>query len=157
MHVCFFSLSMYQTFLDDAWVNIDIRWNNFFCHLGNLMDFFEIVWLFVCLSFLLYILIVSKNWSSWIIENIIEEQSCQIQNLRDFCLFIACGVKKYGIGCLEDCGNCRYPTDCFHINGTCLSGCSSGYINHICKTRIHILILMKFCSTLNCIYFILYS
>ena len=51
------------------------------------------------------------------------------------CLFKACTTEIYGLGCNEKCGNCRNASDCFHVNGTCLSGCVPGYSDHQCKTR----------------------
>lgn len=37
--------------------------------------------------------------------------------------------------CKERCGHCREFDQCFHINGTCLTGCDAGYQGEYCKTR----------------------
>uniref|UniRef100_K1RXX9 EGF-like domain-containing protein n=1 Tax=Magallana gigas TaxID=29159 RepID=K1RXX9_MAGGI len=33
------------------------------------------------------------------------------------------------------CGHCRNNGFCFHINGTCLTGCSAGFTGEVCKIR----------------------
>ena len=52
-------------------------------------------------------------------------------------MFAACNAGKYGLHCEEDCGNCSDSSQCFHVNGTCLSGCSAGYQGHTCKGDLH--------------------
>lgn len=49
-------------------------------------------------------------------------------------LFEACDNGYYGNECNNTCGYCLDLSDCFHINGTCLNGCESGYIGDLCKS-----------------------
>ena len=49
-------------------------------------------------------------------------------------LFEACVNGYYGKECNNTCGYCLDLSDCFHINGTCLNGCESGYIGDLCKS-----------------------
>lgn len=51
------------------------------------------------------------------------------------CFIIECEQGLYGIGCSETCGHCRDVDQCFHVNGTCLTGCDAGYQDGLCKTR----------------------
>ena len=44
-----------------------------------------------------------------------------------------CTAGKYGLHCEMDCGKCSNTSKCFHVNGTCLSGCSAGFQGHTCK------------------------
>ena len=46
-----------------------------------------------------------------------------------------CVSGLYGVDCKEICGNCRDIDQCFHRNGTCLTGCADGYQGDLCKTR----------------------
>lgn len=52
-------------------------------------------------------------------------------------MFAECIAGKYGLDCKEDCGNCFDNSQCFHVNGTCLSGCSASYQGHTCKGDLH--------------------
>ena len=58
--------------------------------------------------------------------------------------FLSCILKKgcaegyYGDECSKVCGWCKHADDCYHVNGTCLNGCESGYIDDMCKTRKYI-------------------
>lgn len=49
--------------------------------------------------------------------------------------FKACDRGSYGTDCNQNCGRCRYVDDCFHVNGTCFSGCDVGYDGNLCKSR----------------------
>ena len=46
-----------------------------------------------------------------------------------------CDLGTYGDKCNEKCGNCLDLNECHHSNGTCLTGCSAGYHDALCKTR----------------------
>ena len=48
--------------------------------------------------------------------------------------FTECESGTYGRKCENSCGHCVNQTDCFHINGTCLKGCGTGYLGNECKT-----------------------
>lgn len=50
----------------------------------------------------------------------------------------ACEHGSYGVDCKGICGQCRDINQCFHINGTCLTGCDVGYQGKYCKTRRYI-------------------
>ena len=43
-----------------------------------------------------------------------------------------CTGRKYGAGCLEDCGYCVEYEKCHHISGKCLNGCKEGYQGLTC-------------------------
>lgn len=45
-----------------------------------------------------------------------------------------CTQGWYGRDCTEKCGHCLDENQCFHINGTCVSGCQPGYEGHLCKS-----------------------
>lgn len=45
-----------------------------------------------------------------------------------------CRKGSYGINCNETCGHCQDINQCSHINGTCLTGCESGFQGDFCKT-----------------------
>lgn len=47
---------------------------------------------------------------------------------------IVCENGTYGEECNNTCGQCRDEEYCYHTNGTCPSGCNSGYLDDICKT-----------------------
>ena len=47
---------------------------------------------------------------------------------------LACDPGKYGYRCNDTCGQCRDKGMCFHTNGSCLSGCDTGYYGDLCKT-----------------------
>ena len=51
------------------------------------------------------------------------------------CFFpkLVCENGTYGHDCDYTCGHCRDDEHCYHTNGTCLNGCKSGYIGHLCK------------------------
>ena len=49
-------------------------------------------------------------------------------------LFTECDIGTFGLHCNEICGQCQDVNDCLQTNGTCLSGCSSGYQGDKCKT-----------------------
>ena len=51
----------------------------------------------------------------------------------DGCLLIACENGTYGRDCNKTCGHCRDGSSCLHTNGTCLTGCDSGYFGDLCK------------------------
>ena len=51
--------------------------------------------------------------------------------------FSACDGGKYGKECKNTCGECMEQEDCFHINGTCLNGCASGYQEFLCNRRMY--------------------
>ena len=46
---------------------------------------------------------------------------------------LECSLGKYGLNCREICGNCSDVSYCHKGNGTCLTGCSSGYKGPLCK------------------------
>lgn len=46
-----------------------------------------------------------------------------------------CSIGFYGTGCNGDCGNCLDINQCYHIDGSCLTGCKAGYQGDTCKTR----------------------
>lgn len=50
-------------------------------------------------------------------------------------LIAECHTGFYGVACKEICGNCRDVNQCDHTNGTCLTGCVSGYMGDLCQTR----------------------
>lgn len=47
--------------------------------------------------------------------------------------FTACDRGLYGNDCNETCGHCIDIDECFHINGTCLTGCAAGYLGDLCN------------------------
>lgn len=49
-----------------------------------------------------------------------------------------CTKGSYGSGCNETCGHCRHVSQCFHINGSCPTGCDTGYQGGLCKSREYI-------------------
>ena len=46
----------------------------------------------------------------------------------------ACDQGKYGNGCNNLCGHCLDQDNCYHTNGTCMTGCKPGYHGALCKT-----------------------
>ena len=50
-------------------------------------------------------------------------------------LSIGCETGKYGPQCQKTCGYCLDQSECFHTNGTCLTGCLAGYQGVLCATR----------------------
>lgn len=61
-----------------------------------------------------------------------------------FITHVACDKGFYGVDCNEKCGSCHDVSQCFHINGTCLTGCSAGYQGEFCKTREYIYMDIEF-------------
>lgn len=51
-----------------------------------------------------------------------------------FSLQLVCENETYGQECNYTCGQCRDNKNCYHTNGTCLSGCDPGYFGDLCKT-----------------------
>ena len=45
-----------------------------------------------------------------------------------------CTQGWYGKDSKEKCGHCLDGHQCFHINGTCISGCQPGYEGQLCKS-----------------------
>ena len=62
---------------------------------------------------------------------------CVFKLMWFFCHVFHKGCEEgyFGTECSQVCGLCRNTVDCHHVNGTCLTGCKSGYIGHMCKTR----------------------
>lgn len=53
-------------------------------------------------------------------------------------LVLECTNGKYGEHCQNDCGHCRYVSQCNHVNGTCVNGCKSGYKQPTCTQSTYI-------------------
>lgn len=51
---------------------------------------------------------------------------------RVTCITIGCDNNVYGPACKRSSGNCLNRKDCYHINGSCLSGCKAGYKGEKC-------------------------
>ena len=49
--------------------------------------------------------------------------------------FEACNNGTYGLECNNTCGYCLDGDNCSKANGTCIRGCSAGYVGNLCKTR----------------------
>ena len=49
--------------------------------------------------------------------------------------FIECDNGTYGKECKASCGHCFNQEPCYHINGTCFTGCESGYLGDLCQSR----------------------
>ena len=64
--------------------------------------------------------------------------------------FTACLNGTYGKECNNTCGNCFGQGECLHTNGTCLSGCDSGFFGEECKTGIIDRIISNMLLILNC-------
>lgn len=47
--------------------------------------------------------------------------------------FAECENGKYGLNCENNCGHCQQDTQCHNVNGSCLQGCSPGYIGSFCN------------------------
>ena len=60
---------------------------------------------------------------------------------QTFLFFIDCNQGTHGLGCKQTCGNCMNNESCFHINGSCLTGCDPGYEGEKCNTGM----LIHFC------------
>lgn len=62
------------------------------------------------------------------------------------CLCIACSNGTFGEGCKLTCGHCYGNSACDHVNGSCVSGCASGWTGTVCNKseRIRILFLAAF-------------
>lgn len=52
-----------------------------------------------------------------------------------------CEKGSFGIDCQNRCGHCLDHDQCYHTNGTCLTGCDVGYQGHLCTTRRYCLII----------------
>lgn len=70
-----------------------------------------------------------------------------LNNIKDnfmikYSQLIACESGLYGVDCNETCGHCKDVTQCFHVNGTCLTGCKPGYQDELCRTGEKVLCLM---------------
>lgn len=52
--------------------------------------------------------------------------------------FTACDRGLYGIDCNETCGHCIDIDECFHTNGTCLTGCAAGYLGDLCNKCMYV-------------------
>ena len=50
-------------------------------------------------------------------------------------MLLECEFATYGDQCKETCGQCQDLTKCHYKNGTCLTGCKTGYHGVLCKTR----------------------
>lgn len=50
----------------------------------------------------------------------------------------ACEEGMYGVNCSTPCGHCLDSDQCHHINGTCISGCDSGYQGIKCLKGDHL-------------------
>lgn len=61
-----------------------------------------------------------------------------VDSLLKTTFFVACEKGYYGRECSYTCGHCLDKNECFHTNGTCLSGCEFGYIGDLCKTSMFI-------------------
>ncbi|XP_065926592.1 uncharacterized protein [Magallana gigas] len=46
----------------------------------------------------------------------------------------ACGRGYYGAECQQECGHCLDLSQCFHTNGSCLTGCDAGYNGEMCTS-----------------------
>lgn len=68
--------------------------------------------------------------------HILESKSFQ-KNLLQHKLncIIECDRGSFGVACNELCGQCLDVNQCFHTNGTCLTGCIAGFKGDLCKTR----------------------
>ena len=44
---------------------------------------------------------------------------------------LECEQNTHGMNCTGSCGYC-YDSSCYHVNGTCLAGCSPGYHGPLC-------------------------
>ena len=51
------------------------------------------------------------------------------------CFTKACAEGFYGNACSHVCGHCVDHEGCHHINGSCLRGCTPGYIGYKCDRR----------------------
>lgn len=57
--------------------------------------------------------------------------------------FQVCPEGQYGKLCSFRCGNCLNQDPCYHINGSCLFGCSSGWKGNYCdKSEFHFYFLI---------------
>lgn len=60
----------------------------------------------------------------------------KLDNKTKMLLFLkGCDNGLYGVDCSKTCGRCLNESHCFHINGSCLTGCDAGYEGDACKTR----------------------
>ena len=49
-------------------------------------------------------------------------------------MFIECKQFTYGLECNQTCGNCTRGEQCYHVNGSCLSGCDVGVHGDKCDS-----------------------
>lgn len=74
-----------------------------------------------------------KNMFIW--NQLVQALSYVTFVLNDNLIVSACAGGSYGVECNKTCGHCRDINQCYHINGTCLTGCDAGYQGNLCKTR----------------------
>ena len=48
-------------------------------------------------------------------------------------IFLECETGYFGPDCKSECGHCLNASQCHRGNGTCLRGCSPGYIGSFCR------------------------
>nr|XP_034322449.1 receptor-type tyrosine-protein phosphatase epsilon [Crassostrea gigas] len=48
---------------------------------------------------------------------------------------LECEHGTYGINCSKSCGNCRKPSQCHNVDGSCSRGCSAGYKGPFCADQ----------------------
>lgn len=46
----------------------------------------------------------------------------------------ACGNGTYGPDCSVLCGHCLNQNDCHYVNGSCLTGCNTGFQGKFCNS-----------------------
>ena len=51
-------------------------------------------------------------------------------------IFLECETGYFGPDCKSECGHCLNASQCHRGNGTCLRGCSPGYIGSFCRESI---------------------
>lgn len=88
-------------------------------------------------SFLLVLLLGWEMCFHWVFISH-KFTSTSLNSVHVYAIFInipECPSGSYWLACTLTCGNCRDVNQCNHINGTCLTGCSAGYMGDLCKTR----------------------
>lgn len=50
-----------------------------------------------------------------------------------YCFFSACTNGTFGEKCKLTCGHCYGNSACDHVNGSCASGCASGWTGTVCN------------------------
>lgn len=48
-------------------------------------------------------------------------------------IFAACSNGTFGVDCELTCGHCYVNSACDHVNGSCASGCASGWAGTVCN------------------------